>query len=366
MERNSQGTVDLLNFDEVFTQQETSGRKLTFIIPTDVTGQMESISVGTLKNQLREAADELASAGLREREVQEFLAPVRELLEDSTYWRLQSRSLIVFLSEGFHQAIRLPIELPASLTVGENFNLLPLAPVLASDRKLYILALAQNSVRLFETTRNVIEELPLDGIPASFDEVIEILPERTVDVRVGSAGTSGTPSFHGPDGDADRMLLETFIGEVGQAVEKRLGTARSQLLVLAAVAEYHPIFTSACDYPAIFDGVIAGNPERSLPDELRSQAWRLVNEHELERENQEEDDAISQAHAGRGSFDPAEIRRAAEMGRVDTLYLARDSSSMSSATQELANLALIDTLKNSGVLRTLEPARNEVLATFRY
>ena len=71
----------------------------------------------------------------------------------------------MFVAAGFFQAVRLPIELAESLSIDEDFNILPLAPVLASDRKLYILVLAKNSVRLFDSTRNVIEELPLEDIP---------------------------------------------------------------------------------------------------------------------------------------------------------------------------------------------------------
>jgi hypothetical protein len=367
MARNSQGTVDSLDFRSVLERQETPGIKLTFVVPTEVIGQADTLSMLTLRNQVRDAQAKLVEQGLREAQAVELLAPVTELLEDSSFWRLQSRSLVVFVAEDFFSPVRVPIELEAGLTVGERFNVLPLAPVLASDRKLYVLALAKNAVRLFETSRNVIEELALEDVPASFDEVIEALPERTVDVRAGSGGTSNTASFHSPDGDIDRVLLEKYVHAVGQAVGSRLGTARSQQLVLAAVAEYLPLFKAASSYPAVFDGVIAGNPERTLPDDLRSAAWQLVNEHEAEREANEQDDARSQAHAGKGSFDLAETAKAAEEGRVDTLFLPRDRAHLTREDErELANRALLGTLKNSGTVRTLGSIEGAGLATFRY
>lgn len=367
MTRNSQGIVDPLDFGPVLEAQERSGVKLTFTIPTDVTGQDNGRSALMLKNQLREARTRLVESGLREPEADEYLSPVTALVEDSPYWRLQSRGLVVFASEGFCLPVRVPIELPDSLTVGEQFHLLPLAPVLASDRKLYVLALAKNGVRLFDTTRNTIEELPLQNVPATFDEVIDELPERVVDVRAASAGPAGTASYHGPGGDIDRTLLEKFVHAVGQAIGTRLGTARSQQLVLAAVAEYLPMFKASCPYPAIFDGVIHGNPEHTLPDELRSAAWQLVNAEETAREANEKDAAHSQAHAGEGSFELAEIAKAAEEGRVDTLFLPRDLTQIGDAeAREHANRALLGTLKTSGVLRTLGEIDNEGFATFRY
>lgn len=367
MTRNSQGIVDSLDFSSVLEQQTTEGVKVTFTVQTDVTGQTDSKSVLTLKNLVRDAKNKLAEEGLAAAEAAEFLSPVTALLDDSSYWRLQSRGLIVFMANDFFLAVRVPIELSDGLTVGENFNLLPLAPVLASDRKLYVLALAKNGVRLFDSTRNVIEELPLENIPASFDEVIDELPERSVDVRAGAGGTDRAPIFQGAGGDIDRALLEKYIHAVGQGVGTRLGTARSQPLVLAAVAEYLPIFKSACPYPAVFDRVIPGNPERAEPDDLRSAAWQLINDQEISRETDEQDHARSLAHAGKGSFELADIVQAAEEGRVDTLYVPRGEGQLSDGdSKTLANQALLATLKTSGTLRTLGAMDSHCLATFRY
>ena len=367
MSQHSQGTVDQLDLGPVLQQHERPGPKFTFIVPTDVTGQGDEVSALTLKNQVKDARHRLVEDGVREVEADEFLAPVVALVEDSSYWRLQSRSLVVFLAQDFFRPVRVPVELTEELSVGAHFNLLPLAAVIASDRKLYVLTLAKNSVRLFDSTRNVITELPLETIPASFDEVVDELPERTVDVRAGAAGAGGTASYHSPDVDLDREMLGRFIRAVGQEVGVRLGTARSQLLVLAAVEEYLPIFRAACPYPAIFDGVIAGNHERTLPDALRSAAWHLVNDREAAHEAEESDHAMSLAHAGKGSFDPQEIVEAAQTGRVDTLFLPRDPDKITGAdARDLANRALLGTLGASGVVRTLGSSEHPVLATFRY
>lgn len=367
MTQNSQGIVDSLDFSSVLNSARTDEPKLTFTLPTDVTGADAKLSALTLKNQLREAQTLLEARGLGPVEARALLDPVTALVEDSSFWRLQSRGLVVFAARGFHHVVRVPIQLQESLTIGERFNLLPLAPVLASDRKCYVLALAKNTVRLFDSTRNTIEELPLENIPASFDEVIEELPEKEVDMRAGAGAQGGAPISHGTGGNIDLMLLEKYIHAVGQAVGERLGTARSQPLVLAAVAEYLPIFKAACPYPAIFDGIVAGNPEHTLPDDLRSAAWKLLNDSETANEAEEEDRARSLAHNGRGAFDLAEIAKAAEEGRVATLFLPRDDLQIAADdTRALANRALIDTLNNSGVLRTLGVIDGEALATLRY
>lgn len=367
MARNSQGTIDPLDFTPVFEQQKIEGVKVTITVPTDPAAKDEKLSALALKNRLREAAAQLREAGLSAPQADAVLAPAAELLDDSSYWRLQSRGLVVFAAEGFFLATRVPIELRDTLYVGDRFDVVPLAPVLASDRKLYVLALSKNSVRLFDTTRNVIEQLALEGIPASFDEVVDELPEREVDVRAGTAGTQRAPSFQGTGGDIDRVLLEKYIHAVGKAVGARLGTARSQQLVLASVAEYLPMFKASCPYPAVFDGVIAGNSEHTQAEDLRSAAWQLVGSHETAQEAGEQDKARSIAHAGNGAFDLAEIAVAAEAGRVATLYLPRDDRRIGTAdARALANRAIFGTLQGKGVLRTLGELDGDALAVFRY
>ncbi|MHA3685063.1 baeRF3 domain-containing protein [Leucobacter sp. HY1908] len=366
MTHTSQGIVDALDFDIVFRRGAEAGPKLTLTVPTDVTGAQANIGALTLKNQVRDARAHLKSAGVSEADAASMLAPVAEIAADTSYWRLQSRGLIIFVAEGFCHAVRIPIAVHESLTVADSFNMLPLAPVLASDRKTYILALAKGAVRLFDATRNTVEELPLENIPASFDEVVEELPERTIDVRSAGPGANA-PYSNGHTGDLQQLLIEKYIHAVGKAVGARLGTARSQPLVLAAVAEYLPLFKQACDYPAIFGEAIAGNPEHALPDDLRSAAWHLLRDNDRAHEAEEQDRARSLAHNGKGAFDLVEIAQAAGEGRVDTLYLPRDDARIADPVLRAhANRALITTLASSGTLRTLSAPDGDGLATFRY
>lgn len=363
----SQGVVDPLDFSEVLAADGIADPKLTLGLPTGVTNEKNERSALTLKNLVRQARVQLLQHDLSAAAADEILAPATALVSNLPYWRMQSRGLVVFAAPGFYKAVRVPIELQESVSISEQFNLLPLAPVLASDRKCYVLSLSKNAVRLFDSTRNTIEELPLENVPGSFDEVIDELPEKRLDVRAGVGGPGNAPIAHGSDADPQQVLLERYIRAVGQAIGKRLGTARSQPLVLAAVAEYLPIFQAACPYPAVFDGVIAGNPEQKQADELRSAAWRLLGKREAANEAADRDRARSIVHNGRGSFDLEEIAAAAAQGRVETLFLPRDDRQITAPeARELANRALIGTLRTSGTLRTLDSIEGDAIAVYRY
>lgn len=368
MTANSQGTIDSLDFDIVFEHDTQPGPKVTFYIATDPTGMQADKSATTLKSQLKQAFSALTEAGMSESDVATLLDPVAQILPDQPYWKAQSRGLVIFAAQGFHHAVRIPLEVEESVVVAGHFHVIPLVPILASQGKCYIVALAKNSVRLFDATRNSIEELPLGEIPASFDDVVGETPDQSLQFRqVGG----GDIAYHGQGGasDSEPVLTEKFIHAVGKAVGTELGTARSQPLVLASVAEYLPIFRDACPYPAIHGEAIAGNPENTLPDELRSAAWKLLNEGRVERDNAEWERALSLVHNGKGSLDLVEIARAAEEGRIEALYLPHGEQRLDSDTDfQLADRALIGTIHASGAVRTLSDWNGEhaAMAVFRY
>ena len=161
-------------------------------------------------------------------------------------------------------------------------------------------------------------------------------------------------------------MTGSFIYAVGQAVGGRLGKARSQILVLAAVEEYFPSSRSSAPTPPSSSSDCR-EPQHAIAEDLRSNAWQLVNWYEEEKEASELDKAGSLAHGGKGSFDLTEIAEAASQGRVDTLFLPRDTAEIvGEDARTLANSGLLGTLGTGGRVRTLGKIDSEALATFRY
>lgn len=365
MTTRTQGTVDPLDLTHVLDDTATASPRVSLYIPTPDTGPQASIAADILRSQIKDATAGLVAAGLTEADAGDVLAPAAQLVEDSTWWREQSRGLVIFAARGYHEAFRVPVEVTESVTVGDTFHVLPLARVLDTTGNCYILTVSKNRVQLFDATRNTIKELPLGTIPASFDDVIDEIPEKQLQAHTSGAGDI---SFHGhaDSNDTEWMLTEEFLRDVGTAVGKELGTARSQPLVLAAVAEYLPAFRNACPYPAIHDSVIPGNHDRTQPDELRSAAWSLLGDKRARGEAEERERALSLAHNGRGSFDIAEIRQAAGQGRVDTLYLPVDVTDADSPA--VADAAVLDTLRARGSVRVpvTWDGDHTAVATFRH
>lgn len=367
MMENPQGHVDRLEFDTLVNADRAAGPKVSIFLPSKVAGGGAIVTAGHLRDETDKAAQDLMKMGVEKDLVEQMLQPARELQTDPDFWMRQSRGLAVFAAEDFFRAVRIPLEVSLQRTVDEHFNVLPLASMLEQEGRVYVLALSKNQVRLFDATRNHIEELPLGEIPENYDAVVGETPEQYLGFRATADGPTG---FYGTGGrqDSEDHFVESFLRQVGEGVAKELGTARSQPLILASVSEYLSPFRRLCPYPNVQDVMIEGNPERTRPEELRSKAWELLND--LARQEDEGiDNARSRIAAGKGSYDLGEILKAAREGRVDTVFLPKDLQRLAATGgYSLASQAVLATMNASGSVRTVAqfPESLEAAATFRY
>ena len=93
-------------------------------------------------------------------------------------------------------------------------------------------------------------------------------------------------------------------------------------LVLAGVEFLLPIFRRANTYAYLLGEGITGNPEGLRPEELQERAWPIVQPH-FQRAQQSAADQYRQlVGTGRASGDVGAIVPAAYDGRVDTLFVA--------------------------------------------
>jgi hypothetical protein len=363
MSTTSQGTVDQLGLSDILTAGADAGPKVSVYVPTDPTGADGDIARRTLDACLKDAEKQLLATDVTPADVDALLSPLRESVADPLFWREQSRGLALFAGGGLHRVVRVPVEVAGSVTVGPVFHLLPLAADIEGFGRCYILALADNGVRLYESARNSIRELPLGSIPARLDDVVEA-PDHELQGRSTGQDTVAFHGHGGPGDDAD-VLTEEFLRKVADGVEQELGTARSMPLVLACVAEHLPVFRRVCSYPALVDEAIPGNPEHTDPGELRSAAWAIITRQRDARDARARENALTEVHQGRGTTDPAEAAVIAGEGRVDTLLVPRDAVPDDEVVTTALDRALADTLRHGGRLRTLTGTGEDVIATFR-
>lgn len=345
--------------------ERSSGPKVSIHLPTHRKGRDVRQDPVQLRNLLDQAAAELSDAG---GDPATTLGPARGLLDDADFWQHQCDGLSLFASAEVCRWFRVPLSHSPSVTVGDTFHVGPLVPLLAGEGEFLVLALSQNSVRLFSADRHSITELDTGPVPTSMAEALAHEdPERQLQGR--SVG-SGDLRFHGHGvGEHDKGEVERFLRAVDHGLTELLG-ADPRPIVLACVGYYVPIFRSVTRHADVVEPAVEGNPEHLKASELHDAAWaRLEARHaqHLEATWSRYDAALGNEHAAATLSDANE---AAAQGRVDTLFVTDRLAAVNGTSLELVNRAILATLTTSGRVLAVNadrlPTDEPAVALLRY
>ena len=360
---------------------------VSLFLPTHRSGRDQEQDAIRYKNLLRQAEEALVDADMRRPEAEAFLKSAADLQFNALFWRDRSDGLAVFCADGFSRAYQIPLTLPELAVVGERFHIAPLLPMLQGNGHFYILALTQNSVSLYEATRYAIREVVLPELAPVENEVDDgALQARTYGPPVVGRARSEEAMFHGHGGMEDRRKKEAmrYFQRVDRVVCQALREEQAPLVV-AGVDYLTPIYESVNHYPRLVHANVSGNPATWSDTQLREQGWQAV-EPELNRAQQQ---AIAAYHksvgSGQSSDDVREVVLAAEQGRVDKLFVARDrqtwghvdtellavhvSPAESRQGEDLLDRAAVQTLAHGGEVYAVEQVPGEkspIAALFRY
>jgi len=342
-------------------------------IPTHRTGHEQQQDQIRLKNLLAQAEKELLVDQSILPKIEPLLEPVEELLADATFWRHQSDGLAIFRSLDWFRHYRLPLRFTEQLVVNDHFHVRPLLPLLHIGGRFFVLALSQDSVRLFEATRDSIHEIALPEIARAEVDGNETSLQLHSQRR-GARAASDESIYHGHGGGEDRTKTDTlnFFHRVNAAV-RRVLDGEDAPLVLACVGYLAPIYDAANTYKGLIKAKVPGNPETWTDDELCDSAWKLVEPH-FQQQQRASLDAVQQA-AGNGHVltDLREAIIAAQRGRVKTMLLRSGvqqwghvDSSLEAVQitddeangSELLNYAAAETLKHGGRVYVVEEIPN--------
>lgn len=345
-----------------------------------------------LKTLLRTAEEQLTELGLDPAATDAYLDSAYRLLDDDGFWRQQSHGLAIFTAPGRFHVFRLPLAITEQVVIDRRWHVSPLLPLLAGDGQFFVLALSLNQVRLVWATRDCAREIDIPDIPHSLAETLqydEFEKQHQLHAGIGAHGSTGARSaiFHGQGDhtDTEPEEIQRFLHQVAHGVDTLLRSAQAPL-VLAGVGHLLPTYAAVNAYPYLVEQGVTGNPDDLSADDLREQAWVLV-EPLFQRARQT---AADRYHAllgtGLTSCDLREILTAVYGGRNDTLFLRAGDAQWGSfdpatATielhteqepddEELLEVAAAQTLAHDGRIYVLEaaemPADVPLAAIFRY
>ncbi len=357
------------------------------------------------KNLLRTARTVLKEQNLRDAEIEQILAPATALVENGPYWRTVSQGLALFLTPDYTRIYRLPAPFDELVVTGRRFHLKPLFPLLAANKRFYVLAISKNDVRLLLGSEHTMSQIQSSSLPKSIQEALwyddddEARTRFQAGTRFQAAQTAGGGSrgsqfgAHGSSQEDQysqpHQELVRFFQEIDRGLVETIGEDNQTPLLLAGVEHYLPIYREANTYPRLIeDAIVAGSPDGSAVNVLHGKAWQIMEPMFQAAEQKTLDGFAATYHsnAGKASDDVREIIPAAYFGRVDTLLVTVGRhqwglydpeanrvelrETQAPGDHDLLNLAAIHTYLNGGAVYALPPDRmpvgGAVAATFRF
>ncbi len=298
---------------------------VSIYIPTERVGENKKAWI-RFKNLVQETRNELHERGMQGQKILEFTQPLDMLLDDSEVWRHMSDGLAVFLSPGKFAYSTFPIRFKDYAEVNAHFYLLPLMPVFNGDGRFFILALSLNQVRLLEGTRDHVIEIPVDDlVPQTMEETVGAdYEQKSIQYRTGqTGGEQGLYHGQGRGKDFKKEEVAKHLREVDRGLAGLL-QGHDAPLVVAGVDYVFAIYRDLCAYNRLFKKHISGNPDEMHMQELHQKAWPLLEDYFMKHRR----DTLRQydflASKGRTTSILADIVFAADEGRVDSLFVAKD------------------------------------------
>ncbi|MDB5048753.1 MAG: hypothetical protein JWO30_1824 [Fibrobacteres bacterium] len=266
--------------------EDGNGWRLSLYMPLYRTGREVRQSPILLKDLRSRALAELEARGCDPETIEELLAPVNRILEETDFTVLQGEGMAALSARGFSASYLLPIAPPAMVETGRRFLLDPLLPLLFENGRFHLLALSLNSVRLYQADRLRLEEISLNGMATNMREALRFEDSESylmLHSGVPPAGKAGgTGIFHGHGGGkGDVKERKKDILDFFQQLDKGIGERLPEYdlpLMLAGVEYLLPIYREANTHPRLLDRAILGNPEVALRQDLHAKAWKKYRE----------------------------------------------------------------------------------------
>jgi hypothetical protein len=379
--------------EEIQNLLQTPGRPCVSIyMPTIRAGAETQQNPIRLKNLLRRVQERLEETGMKDTDAAELMAPVRELVDDQTFWQQQADGLAIFRSPEVFKTFRLPTTLDENAVVENRFHLKPLFSLINGDGRFYVLALSLKNIRLIAASRHGAQEVELPpDVPRSFNEAMGELTRRYSQFQAGTSSktVARSPIFHGHGTGEDNLKAEIvqYFNLTDKALLKHMD--RDAPVVLAGVEYLLPRYHETTEHPKVLEEGLPGNADGLSAEELRDAAWEIVEPYFLEDRRKATERYGDLSGSGRSSSSYQEILPAAHDGRIDTLFVSRgvrlwgsydvqkrevrleeDQTLQRNHSEDLLDLAAVQTFLNGGTVYAVPqqevPDGQAMAAIFRY
>ena len=365
--------------------QKQAGACVTLYMPTHRGGAEAQQNPIRLKNLLRQVEEKLLEGGLRPAEMEKLLEPVQALVKNTPFWKQQSEGLAIFLSPKVFKCYSLPLSFKERAVVTDRFHIKPLLPLYSNDGQYFVLAFSQKDVRFLRGSRNSISEIKLEGIPKNIDEAMnyDLLELQRPNRPAGASATQARGAIEWSAYTKESVLR--FFKLIDRGLRSVMKDEKAPL-VFAGVDYLFPLYREANSHPTLAERPVTGNPEALSVEELRKQAWAIVEPYYQRTQAEAKAQYLQSVGTGLASNNITEIVPAAHHGRVGIIFAAVGVQQWGTfrpgtnevvlhknsepGDEDLVDYAVVQTLLNAGTVYAVErdqmPDREAMAAVFRY
>lgn len=336
-----------LNREKFQNLSEThSDYAISIYIPTQKSSENSNNSMILLKNHAQKVEKELETQGLKPREIEEYLKPIYEMVDNTHLWRHLDDSLAIFRTKDKMEYYTLPIKVEEFSLVSDNFYLLPLLQFFNKKDSFYIFTFSRNKNRLFKATQQEITEIDTgDDFPSTIlDSAGKDTEEHEVETRnVATRGVGSETNFYGKgENDPDDRELRLYLEDINKGLTNIIGLD-GEPLVLASVESGYGHFKEYSSYKNIYPEFLSGNYEEATAQNLHERAKEILQPYFDETKTDEKETLID------GNIpqisDLKETIIAADAGRISTLFVARGKHAWGIYKPEEAKVEIHDSKK---------------------
>jgi hypothetical protein len=244
---------------------------------------------------------------------------------DGDFWGHAREGVAVLASPSRFDAFALPRAVPERVEVADTFHVKPLLRFVQSADRFHILCLSRTEAKLFAGDRYGLDPVE-NGLP-SFDEAVgtELTQPTREKISVGGR-TASTGHYSGAGARKDELDIdkEKFLRAIDRAVTDRFSKPSGLPLVVVGLDDNLGEFRKLTQNPQVVEEMISGDPGAFGRDQLREQAWKVMEPRLLARLARLCDDYRTALARGLASPDPGVIVPAAMDGQVGMLLVDAD------------------------------------------
>jgi Bacterial archaeo-eukaryotic release factor family 11 len=368
---------------------------VSLYLPTSPLGDDARLNRTAFKDIAREALLQLKEAGADKKKIAVFeerfehLAGPEHNVQDEdkirklqrakpdpieSFWHYQANGLAVLVTPDMIRTFRLPDRPKPLAEVADRLHLTPLIRAMTSPHDIFVLALAEESVRLIHAFANFPPvRLQVPDLPKSAEEATR---RPSFHIRAPRRGLQNL--------EGEKVLLHQYVRKIQHAIYGVLA-GQSAPLVLAAEEPLASMFRSLNTYPRLTNEMIEGNPETITDAELEDAAIPIL-ARLYSRELKAVIARYDELKPRRATTDVSYAAHAATAGAIEQLlvdldavipglvsdidgsviYSASDDAETYSVVDEVARRALYTGARVMGARKEELPDRAPLTAILRY